>query len=216
MAKQRRKPLPKEVRQHLNNLSDALADVIQGEPGAATGASAALWKATAAARRFASTSGDRPTVVTFEWLIARTMRQFRLQSHLSQEALAANMTMMGFDWKRITVAEVERLARRVSFLELLGLAALFGVRMVGFLLLEPGTALQFPDGRIVEAELVNELIQGQWVFNFESGTPLRPDEDVDSERDWQAAALVAGSTIGFHDWRPAKDLDRPWEQEPIE
>jgi len=60
--------------------------------------------------------------------IASSVQRLRAARGLTQEQLAEEMRRLGFDWKRITVAEVEGSRQRsASIEELLGLAKIFNV-----------------------------------------------------------------------------------------
>src|SRR5262249_31938080 len=69
--------------------------------------------------------------------IATNLSALREEAGWTQAQLAQAMTDLGFDWKRITVAEVEGADRRGSLEELLGLAALYPLPMFSLMLPSP-------------------------------------------------------------------------------
>ena len=107
------------------------------------------------------------------------------------------MVSLGFDWKRITYAEVEASTRRVTFEELLGLAVLFAVPVVK-LLIPAGdpkitTLLSWETGDMT-ASMVRELFIGDGGALGQGGLT------------WRAAARAAGAPRRASDYRPAADL----------
>jgi hypothetical protein len=56
------------------------------------------------------------------------------------------MTALGFDWKRSTVTDTEREARRLSLREMYGVAVAFGVPLVELLLAKPGEPVTTEEG----------------------------------------------------------------------
>jgi transcriptional regulator with XRE-family HTH domain len=94
--------------------------------------------------------------------IANHLRDLRVQSGWTQADLAEAMSRLGFDWKRITVAEAERTqnTRRVSLEEMLALAALFGVPMIELLLPSSGSVVELSDELDAPAEQLRALMLG--------------------------------------------------------
>ncbi len=137
-------------------------------------------------------SWDTPFTASFRDTIGSNLRALRVEAEWTQVQLAESMTTLGFDWKRITVAEVEAATRGVSFEEVLGLAVLFAVPMVE-LLVPDGTRLEFPPIDL-SAETVRELIIGSDGKMGEGGIT------------WRAAARAAGKQRRKSEWRPAADL----------
>jgi transcriptional regulator with XRE-family HTH domain len=119
------------------------------------------------------------------------MARLRDESGCSQKELAAEMARLGFAWTRETVAQLERdlrgpdgeplpdlSSRNLAVDELIGLAIVFGVAVVTFLMPRPGEtpeALVLPDGRALSPELVLELIA-----NFAGGGPFEVAADAAS------------------------------------
>jgi transcriptional regulator with XRE-family HTH domain len=134
--------------------------------------------------------------VTFGDVVARRIGQLREQAGAdwTQARLAQAMNDLGFAWQRITVAEVEGGARKVTLEELLGLAALYGVPLVTFLLPKDSESVQFPRIGRIEPAAVRELILGA------------DSEASQGGQDWKAAADLAGAIPGEQDWRPARNL----------
>jgi transcriptional regulator with XRE-family HTH domain len=73
------------------------------------------------------------SVVGVDRLVGRNVQRIRKEADLVQRQLAKRMSDAGFDWKRITVAEVESGKRKLSLPEMLGMADLFGLSLNEFL-----------------------------------------------------------------------------------
>jgi transcriptional regulator with XRE-family HTH domain len=80
----------------------------------------------------------KPKGVPLAEVVADRVRSHRERLQWTQDELAAQMSLIGFNWNRVTVAEAEGKGRgrRVTVEELLGLAALFGVGVVHLLALD--------------------------------------------------------------------------------
>jgi transcriptional regulator with XRE-family HTH domain len=130
-------------------------------------------------------------------LIAENLRNLRDDARWTQGQLANAMTRVGFDWKRITVAEVEGGTRRVSLEELCGLAALFAVPVLSMLL--PATDesgwVEINDSIDVRPQILRELVLGRGGGVGEGGTR------------WRAPATIL-LNLASDDRRPATDLWR--------
>jgi hypothetical protein len=139
-------------------------------------ANARLEEALSAAYRLGEAKAtDRPRtarIADFATVVAQRIHEHRLAGEMTQSALAAAMARAGFDWKRITVAEVEAgasakperrsSARRVALEELLALAAIFRVPMVNLLLPDPGKEhVAWPRSRSLNASDFAELVLGR-------------------------------------------------------
>jgi len=139
-----------------------------------------------------------PREVDFGMVIASHVRALRRDRELTQAQLARGMRRLGFDWKRVTVAEVEAGAdkpeggRKVALEELQALAIFFGVPMASFLIPEERDMMTMRVGevgvaRALDAGLVKELLLGEGA-SIGGGGP-----------GWKAARRVAG--VGEWDWR---------------
>jgi transcriptional regulator with XRE-family HTH domain len=130
-------------------------------------------------------------------LIAENLRNLRDDAQWTQSQIANAMARAGFDWKRITVAEVEGGTRRVSLEELCGLAALFAVPVLSMLL--PATDesgwVEINGSLEVRPQILRELVLGRGGAVGEGGTR------------WRAPATILRNFEG-DDPRPATDLWR--------
>lgn len=89
------------------------------------------------------------------------VRRLRGRAAWTQDQLAQTMSGLGFDWKRVTVAEVERGARRTSLEELLGLAEILSESVA--LLMSPtdGGNVEMPAQRVMGADAARKLVTGR-------------------------------------------------------
>jgi transcriptional regulator with XRE-family HTH domain len=136
MGKQRRRTLPKQVRDALVPLESLLAQYAEdGDRPATEDLVDALQGAIAAAAVLGQPTPERVDFDDYGQLVARRIKRGREAKKLTQAEVAERMTLAGFDWKRITVAEVEAATRRVSLDELLVLASdVLEVPMVNLML----------------------------------------------------------------------------------
>jgi transcriptional regulator with XRE-family HTH domain len=197
MAKPR---LPAGVRQHVDVLEDRLRQLTEGAPVREVGTD--LDRAYQQAFHAAEDAGrehkydDRHTAAIrdFGEIVADNLRRLRNDAGWTQAQLAEAMSGVGYDWKRITVAEVEGATRKVSLEELLALAALYGVPMAT--LLVPGVDyLRWAGGRSLSPEDVRDLVLGTGARIGDHGP------------DWGPAMRATGVTVG-EDWRPAPALGK--------
>jgi transcriptional regulator with XRE-family HTH domain len=132
-------------------------------------------------------------VVDFAQAVGENVRRLRDEAAMTQAELAEVMSDLGFDWKRITVAEAERGSRRLQLEELLGLAALFGQPMSW--LLEPAVAghVRLVGDRSLDAALVRDLVRGA---------------TFDGDPEWPSARDAIGIAQDEPDWRPAAAIGR--------
>jgi transcriptional regulator with XRE-family HTH domain len=189
--------LPAAARKSLESIGQRLADVADGDPWDEVAPELrdllanALYHASRA-REPGLEAADRPAV-DLVGVVAANVRALRLEAGWTQGQVAEVMTRAGFDWKRITVAEVEAGGRRVQLDEMLTLAALFGVPMVSLLMPDEDQAVVIKDGRFLAADVVHELVLGDGGHVGDGGP------------DWQVAEHATG-TLGRA--RPAGDYWR--------
>jgi hypothetical protein len=100
--------------------------------------------------------------VPYATVVAQNVRRFRGGLALTQADLARMMSRLGFDWKRITVAEVERTQspRRLSFDELAGLAFLLEQPIASLLLSHDRQQVQLEPGWVLTADQLKRLLVG--------------------------------------------------------
>jgi transcriptional regulator with XRE-family HTH domain len=129
--------------------------------------------------------------------IGENVKHHREDVGWTQTQLAAAMTRVGFDWKRITVAEVERGSRRVSLEEFLGLGSIFGEPAVSLMWVHSdGDDVAFAGSRGLAPGIVNLMLIGE-------GNEINA-----ADLDWSAARVVAGLGDGADDWRAVPDRAR--------
>lgn len=191
--------MPEEVRERADLLLEGLARLASGaDPHeAGDGVDRAYEAAYDAARaagevRRQERSETVKRLVAFGEMIADHLRARRAEAGWTQTQLAQAMARLGFDWKRQTVAEVELGTRRVSFEELLAMAALYGEPVLSLMQPGDGDYLRFPENRALDPDDVRALLN--------STAATGPG--------WLPAARVArvrdpGSS---GDWRPSRDL----------
>ena len=216
MHKRAGRTLPAEVRGQLSDAVSKAEEVLwrlaDGAPDDEAGLQdlAGLLNGPIKAAKYAGASerGKRDNIaqrdVDFATLAATRIRDLRRRAGLTQTDLADLMKRLGFDWKRVTVAEIETGAegqkdrkpgRKVSLEELVGLASLFGVPMLEFILPaeDDFVHLRAPSGRAhgLMGNVVRELIIGGEGRVGNGGAQ------------WGASRAAAG--VGDDDWRPAVD-----------
>jgi len=208
MSAKSRKTPPPELEPYLTDMSDALTAISQGEDQQED-----LYRALDGAVRAAASLG-RPGSgwstafeASFGVIIGDNVKALRDEAGWTQAEVAEAMASLGFDWKRITMAQTESAVRRVTFEELLGLAVLFAVPVVQLLLPpdEPNNTLvlEWHVGG-TNASMVQELLVGHGGRLGEGGLT------------WAAAARAAGASRRADDWRPAADLWRNRNQKSSE
>jgi len=156
--------LPDATRRSLDGIEKRLAEVVGGDPWDEVAPnlrmllSNALFHASRARRPGLEAAEGPP--LDMGGVVAWNVRALRLQAGWTQVQVAEAMAHAGFDWKRITVAEVEAGSRRVQLDEMLALAALYGVPVVSLLLPDEDVAVVMRDGRYLAADVVQELVVG--------------------------------------------------------
>ena len=111
---------------------------------------------------------NRHMVTSFGDIVGSNLKAVRGESGWTQEKLAEAMTNAGFDWKRVTCAEVEADTRRISMEELLTVAALFAVPAIE-LMLPKDVELELPYAGLRTSQ-VQELMLGRGGRVGEGGT----------------------------------------------
>jgi transcriptional regulator with XRE-family HTH domain len=193
--------LPPTVREHAQVFLERLARLCQSEHEDAVGLRqdiqlAALQAANAANAEANKSRQHLPTTYELQKFVGMNIKRLRDSAGWTQDELAQAMTTLGFDWKRITVAEVERGARRTGLDELVGLAALFAEPVAMLLAPHPGNYVKFPGNRALDPTDVAQLLLGP-------GVEARSGDDR-----WEPAQRVAGVGEGVDDRRPVADLAR--------
>lgn len=203
MSARSRKTPPPEVEAYVTRMTDALTAMSEGEDQRD-----ALYRALDGAVRAAAARHSSPLAGMSHWttfeasfseVIGENLKAIREESGWTQAGVAEVMVSLGFDWKRITYAEVEACTRRVTFEELLGLAVLFAVPVLELLIPTEApdntTVLAWETGDL-SASMVKELFIGHGGVLGQGGLT------------WRAAAQAAGPPGGPKSWRPAADLWR--------
>lgn len=190
--------LPPAVESRIDLIKDRLSEIVRGASSwqeVATEVQLELEQAVIGAAQAGEDQGDpeperRP--IDLGAVVAYNVRALRGEADWSQAALAEAMTRVGFDWKRITVAEVESARRKVQLDEMLAIAALYGVPLVELLLPDDQQPVAWVDGHALPAHTVVELVIG---YGGEVG---------DGGPGWLPAVLASGGQTG----RPADDYWR--------
>jgi transcriptional regulator with XRE-family HTH domain len=138
-------------------------------------------------------------VSTFPQIVGANVKRVREEADLTQAKVAEAMNRLGFDWKRITVTQVESATRRLALEELCCLAALFAVPMLELLLPADDDNAEIPaEGATqLDAQTLRELLIGRG-GRVGSGGP-----------NWQPALELVGIPTSEDDVRPAVAL---WER----
>jgi transcriptional regulator with XRE-family HTH domain len=192
-----RRELPASTQRSIRDFEDALGRLHNGEDAhdaVAAAVDAAVRSATPRSRSY-----DDPFQLATDLLtvVADNLRELREEAGWTQAQLAEAMQRAGFDWKRITVTEIEGTTRKVSFEELLVLAALYAVPMLSFFVHHTDDLIEINDVLgYADSVVVRELMLGRGGHLGDGGTL------------WGAAIAVAGRPKGRKDIRPAVDLWR--------
>jgi transcriptional regulator with XRE-family HTH domain len=137
-------------------------------------------------------------VSTVPQIVGANVKRVRDEADITQAKVAEAMNRLGFDWKRITVTQVESAARRLTLEELCCLAALFAVPVLELLVPADDDNAEIPEGRSqIDAETLRELVIGRGGRVGSGGL------------NWQPALEVAEMSTGPDDVRPAVAL---WER----
>jgi transcriptional regulator with XRE-family HTH domain len=92
-------------------------------------------------------------------IVGRRVTELRAIAGVTQQNISTGMRLLGIEWSRMTVADVERGKRKVSLEELAALAALFSVPALDLLLPTGEERIALGD-RSLTGETVRELFLG--------------------------------------------------------
>jgi transcriptional regulator with XRE-family HTH domain len=176
--------------------TDALSDLLDAIRAVREGREPAIDPDDAYERAIAEARGeDEVDPFTFSASprdeVNASVRGLREDAGLTQEQFTEVMRSAGFDWKRSTVTEIDRMGRRVSYEELWGIAAVFGVP-VASLLLPSEVSLELNPLMTVDGRRARELLVGKG-GSIGTGGPT-----------WLAASHAVPDGVD----RPARDLWR--------
>jgi len=200
MPARSRKTPPPEIEGYVTQITNALIEMSKGEDHLAAlyrAMDGAIRTATRLYNPVAGMSRLTTCEASFGQIIGENVKALREEAGWTQAEVAESMVSLGFDWKRITYAEVEAATRRVIFEELLGLAVLFAVPVVTLCIPAEDpkiTSLLAWETGDLSASMVEELFVGEGGTLGEGGLT------------WMAAARAAGAPRKANDWRPAADL----------
>jgi len=187
--------LPEEARRHVETLVDALVTLMIADSTERSEAINESRKALVAAqvaalqaRPLHLEANRKAETMEFTNVVARRLQEHRKEATLTQANLASAMQWCGFDkWTRVTVAEVEGGARKVSLDELLALASLYSVPMVDFMLPRHRESVRSHLGE-ANSSVIRAMVVG-------------PSDGPD----WAPARALTFGDEG-EDWRPAHRL----------
>lgn len=182
----------------------------EGEPSAVERINNAIYDAKQAAWDYGNERRVReqitwpvmPSDETASWadVLRDRVRTLRNLADWTQAQLAEAMIVLGFDWKRSTVAEIETGKRRVSLEEAIGLAVLFGVPVYRLMTPRGSARLEVTPRLAIDRQLLEELFFGH----------IGLVERVSFTGAHWPAARQASELAGAGDdyWRPAWDMWR--------
>jgi transcriptional regulator with XRE-family HTH domain len=107
----------------------------------------------AEAAAFRNTNDGWGTLATVGDTVRQRVSDMRRTKGWTQEQLALEMRALGFDWKRLTVTEIERGTRRVSVEELIGLAVLWEMPVVALVQPADGVGLELNDVELPDRDI---------------------------------------------------------------
>lgn len=176
----------------MQQITDALGRLARGEDSLAAVASAMDRAVRTAIDLAYDTEQQRSETrsASFAEVVGANVKAMRNDSDTTQAAVADAMAALGFDWKRITCAEVELATRRVAIEEVLALAVLFGVPAIELFLPADDAVITWPQGDLPRRDLV-ELFVGHGGELGEGGI------------NWRTAARAAGRPRTRTQQRPA-------------
>ena len=163
-----RPKLPEEIEEAIRTLTAAMLALTHGDDPAplsdeaADAFNAALTTATKLGRRNRPVvSGfDLPSIAEFGDIVGARLKVLRTEAGWTQERFAQAMTECGWQWTRVTTAEVESNDRRLTMEELFTVAGLFSVPAVELMLPSEKQALDLPNASL-DPDDVRELLIGR-------------------------------------------------------
>lgn len=186
--------VPQEMRGLLLPIADALALVRDGDEMAVTEYEHATLNALGVAVEAGGVGFVANAVLSYSAVVGTNVKAVREEAGWTQARLAESMTEIGFNWKRITVAEAESNKRRISYEELCAFAALFSVTIASLLTPDPDIGVRLLDSaEPSDAATIAELVIG-------SGSTLNR-----GRRKWPAAQRIV-RTLSPDARTPAPDL----------
>jgi transcriptional regulator with XRE-family HTH domain len=187
-----RQGLSTETQERLGEIERVLRRVADGEDAQEELAAAVDGAFRSAAAQALDTPFDPYTPATdIGSVVADNLRSLRNESGWTQAQVAEAMTSRGFDWKRVTVAEIEGAVRRVSLEELVVIASLHAVPMFSLLLPTEQAVVEISEPIDVHSDELSELMLGRGGRLGTGGSA------------WRVAARIAGTPKGKADVRPA-------------
>jgi len=109
-----------------------------------------------------------------EHVITRNLTELRTEQGDTQSSLAEKMRAIGFTWSTNRVAQVETLRRPVSLIEVVGLAAAFGVPVSR--LLKGDDDVSLPSGETVPLAMVRASLTGECHFEAREVSAVDTDD----------------------------------------
>jgi transcriptional regulator with XRE-family HTH domain len=163
-----RPKLPEDVEEAIGTLAAAMLGLAQGDDPAplseeaADAFNATLIAATKhGARNRPVISGfDKPSLAEFGDIVGARMKALRTESGWTQERFAQAMTECGWQWTRVTTAEVESNDRRLTMEELLTVAALFSVPAIELMVPGEKQSLELQQATL-DTDEMRELLLGR-------------------------------------------------------
>jgi transcriptional regulator with XRE-family HTH domain len=132
-------------------------------------------------------------------IVGRRVTELRAIAGVTQQNISTGMRLLGIEWSRMTVADVERGKRKVSLEELAALAALFSVPALDLLLPTGEERIALGD-RSLTGETVRELFLGGG-GEIGVGGP-------DWSTPWQALETAGPSTLAQTLWTNLERIRR--------
>lgn len=157
---------------------------------------AGLWQQMLSAERAeAQPTDDRELFEYWERAFGEKVRQWRQARNWSQEDLAEELRLIGFEMHQTTVAKLEKGLRPLRVAEAAAIAAVFGLPPLAVFLAPPPEGTPLPLERMQESlRLAQEMLDVQKQQMYESAQRFvaQQAEVFDIARVLQSAALRAG------------------------
>ena len=125
-----------------------------------------------------------------EHVIARNVALLRTEQRATQPDLAGQMQAKGFTWSTNRVAQIETLHRPVSLLEVVGLAAVFGVPVSR--LLAGDEEIDLPSGATWPLAVVRDALAGKKRVEIRTATKEELEDFRVSTEDLRKMAAKLG------------------------